>query len=223
MDVTIKQEPVDEYSQPDSQQQQQQQQRKGFGSNCQSDHVTSSGRNRGAGKANEPRFECQVCGDIAAGFHCGAYVCEACKKFYLRCLKSQANTNFVCPKNSTCVVTKETRSHCQYCRFNKCIQLGMYKPGKGRDEEKQLKVEFKSIQCKVCTAPSSGFHFGAITCEGCKGFFRRMLKEQLHRKFQCSGNDQCDITSATRTTCKACRFSKCISVGMKLEGNYFQY
>ena len=22
---------------------------------------------------------CQVCGDIAAGFHCGAYVCEACK------------------------------------------------------------------------------------------------------------------------------------------------
>lgn len=22
---------------------------------------------------------CQVCGDVAAGFHCGAYVCEACK------------------------------------------------------------------------------------------------------------------------------------------------
>ena len=41
--------------------------------------LTSSGRNRGLGKANEPRFDCQVCGDVAAGFHCGAYVCEACK------------------------------------------------------------------------------------------------------------------------------------------------
>jgi len=41
--------------------------------------LTTSGRNRGRGKANEPKHECQVCGDVAAGFHCGAYVCEACK------------------------------------------------------------------------------------------------------------------------------------------------
>ena len=40
--------------------------------------VTSSGRNRG-GKTVEPKYVCQVCGDLAAGFHCGAYVCEACK------------------------------------------------------------------------------------------------------------------------------------------------
>ena len=26
-----------------------------------------------------PETLCSVCGDIAAGFHCGAYVCEACK------------------------------------------------------------------------------------------------------------------------------------------------
>jgi hypothetical protein len=41
--------------------------------------LTSSGRNKGLGKANEPKFDCQVCGDLAAGFHCGAYICEACK------------------------------------------------------------------------------------------------------------------------------------------------
>ena len=41
--------------------------------------LTSSGRNKGLGKANEPKFDCQVCGDVAAGFHCGAYICEACK------------------------------------------------------------------------------------------------------------------------------------------------
>ncbi len=30
------------------------------------------------GGGNAP-YLCQVCGDISAGFHCGAYVCEACK------------------------------------------------------------------------------------------------------------------------------------------------
>lgn len=24
-------------------------------------------------------ISCQVCGDVAAGFYCGAYICEACK------------------------------------------------------------------------------------------------------------------------------------------------
>ena len=42
-------------------------------------HVTSSGRNKGSGRPIEPKHNCQVCGDVAAGFHCGAYVCEACK------------------------------------------------------------------------------------------------------------------------------------------------
>jgi len=41
--------------------------------------MTTSGRNRGCGKSLEPKYVCQVCGDTAAGFHCGAYVCEACK------------------------------------------------------------------------------------------------------------------------------------------------
>ncbi len=27
---------------------------------------------------------------------------------------------------------------------------------------------FKGFPCSVCKAPSSGVHFGAITCEGCK-------------------------------------------------------
>ena len=27
---------------------------------------------------------------------------------------------------------------------------------------------FKGIPCSVCTAASSGYHFGAVTCEGCK-------------------------------------------------------
>lgn len=33
----------------------------------------------GSGLKVDEQQICQVCGDIAAGFHCGAYVCEACK------------------------------------------------------------------------------------------------------------------------------------------------
>ena len=44
--------------------------------------TTNTGRNKGTRKGAEPKFECQVCGDVAAGFHCGAYVCEACKVIY---------------------------------------------------------------------------------------------------------------------------------------------
>ena len=32
----------------------------------------------------------------------------------------------------------------------------------------QMSQEICNIPCKVCDAPSSGYHFGAITCEGCK-------------------------------------------------------
>lgn len=45
--------------------------------------TTTSGRNRGRGKATEPKYDCQICGDVAAGYHCGAYVCEACKVCYM--------------------------------------------------------------------------------------------------------------------------------------------
>ena len=34
--------------------------------------------------------------------------------------------------------------------------------------------------CAICNENASGRHFGVITCEGCKGFFRRILNEKTH-------------------------------------------
>ena len=34
------------------------------------------------------------------------------------------------------------------------------------------KAGVSEIPCRVCSAPSSGFHFGALTCEGCKVGFK---------------------------------------------------
>ena len=103
--------------------------------------VTACGRNRGSGRYSDPKYLCQICEDVAVGYHCGAFICEACKKFYLRCIKSGAQSSFTCAKNQNCEIKKDTRSHCQFCRFQKCVQLGMYKSGQ---------IYVKIILCLIC-------------------------------------------------------------------------
>ncbi len=36
--------------------------------------------------------------------------------------------------------------------------------------------------------------------------------------FKCSKNNDCEINQVTRTSCQACRFEKCIRVGMSKNG-----
>nr|XP_006817041.1 PREDICTED: retinoic acid receptor gamma-like [Saccoglossus kowalevskii] len=68
--------------------------------------------------------------------------------------------------------------------------------------------------CAVCGAPSSGFHFGATTCEGCKGFFRRSVEERNCGDYKCKKSKSCIITKDTRSSCQYCRFQKCLQVKM---------
>nr|CAB3264434.1 VDR-a [Phallusia mammillata] len=69
--------------------------------------------------------------------------------------------------------------------------------------------------CGVCNDKATGYHFNALTCEGCKGFFRRSMKNS--RNFTCSYNNQCNINKNNRRQCQACRLRKCIEIGMKKE------
>uniref|UniRef100_A0A8C3Y4B3 RAR related orphan receptor C n=1 Tax=Catharus ustulatus TaxID=91951 RepID=A0A8C3Y4B3_CATUS len=68
------------------------------------------------------------------------------------------------------------------------------------------------IPCKICGDKSSGVHYGVITCEGCKGFFRR--SERRGPSLACSRGQRCDIDRATRTRCQHCRLQKCLRLGM---------
>lgn len=43
-----------------------------------------------------------------------------------------------------------------------------YVPVTGEGKRTVNAVGISDIPCRVCSAPSSGFHFGALTCEGCK-------------------------------------------------------
>ncbi|XP_065515826.1 vitamin D3 receptor isoform X2 [Lathamus discolor] len=69
--------------------------------------------------------------------------------------------------------------------------------------------------CGVCGDKATGFHFNAMTCEGCKGFFRRSMKRKA--MFTCPFNGDCKITKDNRRHCQACRLKRCLDIGMMKE------
>nr|AGA54133.1 nuclear receptor subfamily 5 group A member 1b [Dicentrarchus labrax] len=69
--------------------------------------------------------------------------------------------------------------------------------------------------CPVCGDKVSGYHYGLLTCESCKGFFKRTV--QNNKKYICAENQECRIDKAQRKRCPFCRFQKCLHVGMRLE------
>ncbi|KAJ7307395.1 hypothetical protein JRQ81_009411 [Phrynocephalus forsythii] len=74
-------------------------------------------------------------------------------------------------------------------------------------------VEEEEKICAVCGDRATGYHFHAMTCEGCKGFFRRTVLKGT--RSTCAFTRSCAITKAKRRQCQACRYQKCLAVGMK--------
>jgi len=66
---------------------------------------------------------CQVCGDKASGKHYGLYSCEGCKGFFKRTVRKELT--YSCRDHKQCVIDKRQRNRCQYCRYQKCIRMGM--------------------------------------------------------------------------------------------------
>ncbi|XP_055386648.1 probable nuclear hormone receptor HR38 [Condylostylus longicornis] len=68
-------------------------------------------------------LHCAVCGDKAACQHYGVRTCEGCKGFFKRTV--QKSSKYVCLANRNCPVDKRRRNRCQFCRFQKCLSVGM--------------------------------------------------------------------------------------------------
>uniref|UniRef100_A0A8C6J958 Uncharacterized protein n=1 Tax=Melopsittacus undulatus TaxID=13146 RepID=A0A8C6J958_MELUD len=75
------------------------------------------------------------------------------------------------------------------------------------------------IPCKICGDKSSGIHYGVITCEGCKGFFRRSQQSSL--SYACSRQQNCPIDRTSRNRCQHCRLQKCLRLGMSRDAVKF--
>ncbi|NXY84160.1 NR1I3 protein, partial [Alcedo cyanopectus] len=67
--------------------------------------------------------------------------------------------------------------------------------------------------CAVCGDRATGYHFHVMTCEGCKGFFRRSMIKGI--QFSCPFSQSCPVTKAKRRQCQACRLQKCLAAGMR--------
>ncbi|KRZ45030.1 Nuclear receptor subfamily 4 group A member 1, partial [Trichinella pseudospiralis] len=78
-----------------------------------------------SGSPSQTNQTCAVCGDHAACQHYGVRTCEGCKGFFKRTV--QKNAKYVCMGSRDCVIDKRRRNRCQYCRFQKCMAVGMVK------------------------------------------------------------------------------------------------
>ncbi|UMM41437.1 hypothetical protein L5515_017702 [Caenorhabditis briggsae] len=67
--------------------------------------------------------------------------------------------------------------------------------------------------CHICSDVATGRHYGAIACNGCKGFFRRTVRRNYD--YHCRFESKCDIDKHNRAVCRYCRFIKCIASGMR--------
>lgn len=111
---------------------------------------------------------CSICGDRATGKHYGASSCDGCKGFFRRSVRK--NQSYSCRFSRNCVVDKDKRNQCRYCRLRKCFKAGMKKeavqnerdriscrrpsaddpdPGNGLAVNSLLKAEMESRQSKA--------------------------------------------------------------------------
>ena len=109
--------------------------------------------------------------------------------------------------------------------------------GDGLDAKKSKKGPVPRQQeelCLVCGDRASGYHYNALTCEGCKGeqlrkkpsklsdklaifsgFFRRSVTKNA--VYCCKFGHECEMDMYMRRKCQECRLKKCLAVGMRPE------
>ncbi|VDO46092.1 unnamed protein product [Haemonchus placei] len=50
--------------------------------------------------------------------------------------------------------------------------------------------------CAICGDKATGKHYGAVSCDGCKGFFRRTIRKR--HAYSCRFNRNCVVDKGNR-------------------------
>lgn len=80
------------------------------------------------------KYACVICGDKASGKHYGVHSCEGCKGFFKRTVRK--DLTYTCRDNRDCIIDKRQRNRCQYCRYQKCLTVGMKKEAVQEERQK---------------------------------------------------------------------------------------
>lgn len=75
---------------------------------------------------------------IPEGKHYGVYSCEGCKGFFKRTVRK--DLTYTCRDNKDCVIDKRQRNRCQYCRYQKCLAMGMKREGTAHTVEDKVSL-----------------------------------------------------------------------------------
>ncbi|OON16328.1 zinc finger, C4 type, partial [Opisthorchis viverrini] len=95
-------------------------------------------------------YACQICGDRACGKHYGVFSCEGCKGFFRRTVRRELV--YTCRDSQSCQIDRRLRNRCQFCRYHKCLQVGMRREAV-QEERNQLN--------QSCTSTDSPANSGA--------------------------------------------------------------
>ncbi|KAA0197828.1 retinoid X receptor [Hyalella azteca] len=49
--------------------------------------------------------------------------CEGCKGFFKRTVRKELQ--YSCRENKRCTIDRRHRNRCQFCRYNRCLAMGM--------------------------------------------------------------------------------------------------
>ncbi|CAC5425896.1 RXRA [Mytilus coruscus] len=101
---------------------------------------------------------CKVCGDISTGKHYGVESCRSCNDFFYKkyVKKKNLDNGLLCYIEKTCVIDRNNRHSCDYCRLQKCLAVGMSKQGHLRttagikNRLKTTKSRINFFQCHLC-------------------------------------------------------------------------
>ncbi|XP_070502540.1 hepatocyte nuclear factor 4-gamma isoform X1 [Chironomus tepperi] len=84
-----------------------------------------------------------------------------------------------------------------------------------KDIQTSVNINGSCNVCAICGDRATGKHYGASSCDGCKGFFRRSVRK--NHTYSCRFQRQCVVDKDKRNQCRYCRLRKCFKAGMKKE------
>ncbi|UJR21430.1 hypothetical protein I4U23_024516 [Adineta vaga] len=129
-----------------------------------------------SGAAAASRYACVICGDKASGKHYGVHSCEGCKGFFKRTVRK--DLTYTCRDNRDCIIDKRQRNRCQYCRYQKCLAVGMKREAV-QDERQKSGIGGEGESPSSPTASTGSDHINIGIGSSSSGSDDEMLIEKL--------------------------------------------